>query len=133
MFVRPQELRHEYVSLAGISSRRLLTLRRMHYRITASALRPQGDSMVDHNRRTIAKLSLGGLAALCAPPSLLAATQCVTGPLPGFLPNSLTVDCASKRNFRTFRQYSDYLGLAGVVSMTTVRGKYGSYQAGNLF
>src|SRR5262249_9949688 len=37
------------------------------------------------------------------------------------------------RNFRTFRQYSDYLGLAGVVSMTTVRGKYGSYQAGNLF
>jgi hypothetical protein len=89
--------------------------------------------MVDHNRRTFVSLSLGGLAALSAPPSLLAATQCVTGPLPGFLPNSLTVDCASKRNFRTFRQYPDYVCLAGVVSMSFVQGKLGSYPAGNLF
>jgi hypothetical protein len=45
----------------------------------------------------------------------------------------LTVDCASKRNFQLFRQNSGYLGLSGVVSMTAVRGKIGSYQAGNLF
>jgi hypothetical protein len=45
----------------------------------------------------------------------------------------LTVDCASKRNFQLFRQNADYLGLAGVVSMTFVRGRIGSYQAGNLF
>jgi len=36
-------------------------------------------------------------------------------------------------NFRLFRKNPGYLGLAGVVSMTFVRGKYGSYSAGNLF
>ncbi len=89
--------------------------------------------MIDHNRRKFVGLSLGGLAALSVPRSVSAATQCVTGPLPGFLPNSLTVDCASKRNFQTFRQNSDYVGLAGVVSMTAVRGALGSYPAGDLF
>lgn len=88
--------------------------------------------MLEYNRRSVVGMSIGGLAALSIPPSVAAAAQCVTGGLPSFLPNSLTVDCASKRNFRAFRQYSDYLGLAGVVSMTFVRGKYGSYQAGNL-
>lgn len=50
-----------------------------------------------------------------------------------FLPNTLTVDCASRQNFKIFRQNSDYLGLVGVVSMTAVRGSLGSYEAGNLF
>jgi hypothetical protein len=63
----------------------------------------------------------------------MAALQCVTGPLPGFLPNRLTVDCASRMNFRLFRKNPAYLGLAGVVSMTFVRGTQGSYSAGNLF
>ena len=36
-------------------------------------------------------------------------------------------------NFRLFRKNPTYLGLAGVVSMTFVRGKQGSYSAGNLF
>jgi hypothetical protein len=63
----------------------------------------------------------------------MAAAQCVTGPLPGFLPNRLTVDCASRMNFRLFRKNPTYIGLAGVVSMTFVRGKQGSYSAGNLF
>jgi hypothetical protein len=89
--------------------------------------------MVDHTRRTIVGMSLGGVAVLCAPPALLAATDCVSGALPGFLPNNLTVDCASKRNFSAFRHYPDYLGLAGVVSMSYVRGKLGTYDAGNLF
>jgi hypothetical protein len=89
--------------------------------------------MRDLSRRAFVGTSLAGLSALCVPPSLAAAAQCVTGPLPAFLPNYLTVDCASKRNFQSFRQYSDYLGLAGVVSMTTVKGGRGSYPAGNLF
>jgi hypothetical protein len=36
-------------------------------------------------------------------------------------------------NFRLFRKNPGYLGLAGVVSMTFVHGKHGSYTAGNLF
>ncbi len=45
----------------------------------------------------------------------------------------LSVDCASKRNFQTFRHSPDDVGLAGCVSMTFVSGSQGSYQAGNLF
>jgi hypothetical protein len=90
--------------------------------------------MGNFSRRAFVEMSLGGVAASClASPALAAAPQCVTGGMPGFLPNSLTVDCASMRNFRTFRQYPDYLGLAGVVSMTFVRGSKGSYPAGSLF
>jgi hypothetical protein len=78
-------------------------------------------------------MSAAAVAATGQPISALAAAECVTGPYPGFLPNYLTVDCASKRNFQLFRQNPDYLGLAGVVSMTAVLGKFGTYQAGNLF
>ena len=66
-------------------------------------------------------------------PARAIAAQCVSGGLPAFLPNMLTVDCASRRNFQLFRQNSGHLGLAGVVSMSFVRGKFGSYEAGNLF
>jgi hypothetical protein len=90
--------------------------------------------MGDLSRRAFVEMSLGGAAVSClASPALAAVQQCVTGGLPDFLPNSLTVDCASKRNFQAYRQYPDYLGLAGVVSMSFVRGKAGKYQAGNLF
>jgi hypothetical protein len=92
-----------------------------------------GINMRDIDRRAFVGMSLAGASAFCLPPSLALAAQCVTGPLPGFLPNSLTVDCASKRNFQSFRQNPDYLGLACVVSMTMVRGGKGSYAAGNLF
>jgi hypothetical protein len=89
--------------------------------------------MADLSRRTFVTKSIGGIAACSLSPRLaMAAAQCVTGPLPGFLPNSLTLDCASKRNFRTFRANADYVGLAGVCTMSFVRGKYGSYTAGNL-
>jgi len=67
------------------------------------------------------------------PTGLNAAAQCVTGSLPSFQPTMLTVDCASKRNFQLFRKASDLVGLAGVVSMSFVRGSQGSYPAGNLF
>jgi hypothetical protein len=92
--------------------------------------------MANLSRRAFVGVSLAGASALCVAPSLATAAatqQCVTGGLPGFLPNSLTVDCGSRRNFQAFRQYPDYLGLAGVVSMTSVRGSQGSYPAGSLF
>ncbi|MGB9365252.1 MAG: hypothetical protein WCE79_04480 [Xanthobacteraceae bacterium] len=85
------------------------------------------------NRRAFVGASLAAFETLRHPFLASAATQCVTGGLPAFLPNRLTVDCASRQNFRTFRQNSTYLGLTGVVSMTFVRGRYGSYSAGNLF
>jgi hypothetical protein len=78
-------------------------------------------------------MSLGALSSACLAPAVMAAPQCITGPLPGFVPTSLSVDCASKQNFTSFRRYPDLLGLAGVVSMSFVRGKQGTYQAGNLF
>ncbi|HKA75288.1 MAG TPA: hypothetical protein VKE26_26030 [Xanthobacteraceae bacterium] len=88
--------------------------------------------MTDVSRRTFIGGSVGALT-LAGAPAALAAAQCVTGPLPGFLPSRLTVDCASQRNFQVFRKNDAYLGLAGAVSMTFVRSKVGSYQAGNLF
>jgi hypothetical protein len=62
-----------------------------------------------------------------------AQTACVTNGLPPFLPNRLTVDCATRRNFALYRKNAAYQGLTGVVSMTYVKGKYGEYPAGNLF
>src|SRR6188474_2671491 len=85
------------------------------------------------SRRAFVATSLAAVETLRHPFLAAAAPQCVTGSLPPFLPNRLTVDCASRQNFRAFRQNSAYLGLTGVVSMTFVRGKYGSYSAGNLF
>jgi hypothetical protein len=85
------------------------------------------------SRRAFIGASLIGVATLRQSVSAIAAPRCVTGSLPDFLPNRLTVDCASRMNFRLFRKNPTYLGLAGVVSMTFVRGKQGSYSAGNLF
>ena len=85
------------------------------------------------SRRAFIGASLIGVTTLRQSVSAIAAPRCVTGSLPDFLPNRLTVDCASRMNFRLFRKNPTYLGLAGVVSMTFVRGKQGSYSAGNLF
>src|SRR5262249_14213889 len=90
-------------------------------------------AMTQSSRRTFVRASMAGLITIGLPSALHAATQCVTGPLPGFQPTWLSVDCASKHNFRTFRSNSDALGLAGVVSMSFVRGSQGTYPAGNLF
>jgi len=90
------------------------------------------------NRRAIVVgASAGSLAALCLPrfattARAAAPPQCAPPGLAPFLPSHLTVDCASRRNFRAFREYPDYLGLAAVVSMTTVRTKFGTLPAGNL-
>jgi hypothetical protein len=78
-------------------------------------------------------VSAGALSLLPLPRAAIAQTVCVTSGLPAFLPTRLTVDCASRRNFAHYRKNAAYQGLAGVVSMTYVRGRYGEYPAGNLF
>src|SRR5947207_3334729 len=88
--------------------------------------------MQNVSRRRFLGTSLGAAAALPLAAPAMSAPACVTGSLPAFLPNRLTVDCASQQNFRLFRQNDAYLGLAGVVSMTRVSGRYGSYLAGSL-
>ncbi len=85
------------------------------------------------SRRAFVGMSAMAAGAAAMMPARAIAAQCVAGPLPAFLPNTLTVDCASRRNFQLFRQNSTHLGLAGAVSMSFVRGKLGSYEAGNLF
>jgi hypothetical protein len=86
-----------------------------------------------YSRRAFVGASAAALSASALPSPLHAAAQCVTGLLPGFQPTWLTVDCASKRNFRYFRRYPGALGLTGVVSMTFVRAGQDSFPAGNLF
>src|ERR1043165_62112 len=77
-------------------------------------------------------VSLASVAS-CAAVSAASAQTCVTTALPPFLPNRLTVDCATRRNFAIWRKYAGYMGLAGCVSMTYIKGRYGAYPAGNLF
>lgn len=89
--------------------------------------------MTTVSRRTFMGASVGALAAIHIPEAAQAAAPaCVSGSLPAFMPNSLTVDCASQRNFELFKKNSPYLGLAGVVSMTFVTGRWGTYSAGSL-
>jgi hypothetical protein len=90
--------------------------------------------MHNFSRRAFVEASVGSVTALCWPRFAAAqTTQCQSSGHQVFLPDSLTVDCASRQNFQLFRKYSDYLGLAGVVSMTYVQGKLGSFNGGNLF
>jgi len=88
--------------------------------------------MSGFNRRAF--LASAGAFSLASLPQVAAAQNaCISNGLPPFLPNRLTVDCASRRNFSLYRKYAAYQGLTGVVSMTYVKGKYGEYPAGNLF
>ncbi len=83
-------------------------------------------------RRDFAALTLNGLSAATLARNALAAPQCVAPPQQPYLPNLLWISCASRQNFKLFRQYSTYLGLAGVVSMTSVRGATGPIIPGSL-
>lgn len=84
-------------------------------------------------RRTFLGLSVGAVSLMRHPLAAIAQTPaCVPGGMAQFLPARLNVDCASKRNFQLFRQNSGAVGLAGIVSMSFVRGAYGSYNAGSL-
>jgi hypothetical protein len=86
--------------------------------------------MATVSRRTFVTGSASAAGAFAfLPTTVLAAPQCVSS----YLPARLTVDCASRQNFQIFRQYSAYVGLAGIVSMTAIVSKVGRYPAGNLF
>lgn len=89
--------------------------------------------MINFDRRSFLQASAGALSAVPFSGLAFAAPACITSGLPKFQPKRLTVDCATKTNFAIFRKNPDYMGLAGAVSMTYVRGKYGEYPAGNLF
>jgi hypothetical protein len=88
--------------------------------------------MSGFDRRAFLGIAVGAVSMLRHPLSA-SAQSCAPAGVGGFLPQYLTVDCASRRNFQIFRKNSDYLGLSGVVSMSSVRGKYGSYDAGSMF
>src|SRR4051794_3367700 len=89
--------------------------------------------MSGFDRRAFLGLSVGMVSMLRHPLSAAAQTPaCVPGGMAQFLPVRLNVDCASRQNFQLFRKYPSDLGLAGVVSMSFVRGKYGSYDAGSM-
>lgn len=82
-------------------------------------------------RRCFAGMSLGGLATVGLPTRVLAAAQCIAGATSS-IPNRLAVDCASRQNFRLFRQYPTYFGLAGVVSMASAEGYWSTYAPGSM-
>jgi hypothetical protein len=86
--------------------------------------------MTELNRRNfIVTGSAGAIFSVAAPRVALSATECLSL----YVPGRLTVDCASRQNFAMFRKNSSFVGLAGVVSMTNVVGKFGKYPAGSLF
>jgi hypothetical protein len=85
------------------------------------------------DRRAFFGMSLGAVSMLRNPASAFAQNAaCVPGGMAQFLPVRLNVDCASRRNFQLFRKNTGDVGLAGVVSMSFVRGKIGSYDAGSM-
>jgi hypothetical protein len=85
------------------------------------------------DRRAFLGMSVGAVSLLRHPLSAAAQTPaCVPPGMAPFLPVRLNVDCASRRNFQLFRKYPKDLGLAGIVSMSFVRGKYGNYDAGSM-
>src|SRR3954449_3050218 len=89
--------------------------------------------MTGFDRRAFLGMSVGAVSMLRHPSFAAAQTPaCVPGGMAQFLPQRLNVDCASRRNFQLFRKNTDDVGLAGVGSMSFVRGKYGSYDAGSM-
>src|SRR3954451_8553290 len=89
--------------------------------------------MTGVDRRAFLGMSVGAVSLLRDPLAAIAQTPaCVPGGMAQFLPARLNVDCASRRNFQLFRQNSGAVGLAGIVSMSFVRGAYGSYDAGSM-
>ncbi|WP_375414325.1 hypothetical protein [uncultured Bradyrhizobium sp.] len=89
--------------------------------------------MSGFDRRAFLGMSVGAVSMLRHPGSVLAQTPaCAPGGMAPFLPVRLNVDCASRKNFQLFRKNTNDIGLAGVVSMTFVRGRYGSYDAGSM-
>lgn len=53
--------------------------------------------------------------------------------LSSYVPASLTLTCATRKNYETFRDNSERIHLAGLVSLVNFKGQYGQYNAGTLF
>jgi hypothetical protein len=85
--------------------------------------------MDDLSRRSFIATSVGALALLHHPLGALACGQSVAAGRP----SRLNVAYAARRNLRAYLENESALGLAGLVSRTTVEGKLGSYAADALF
>jgi hypothetical protein len=92
-----------------------------------------GHCMSGIDRRVFLGMSVGAVSMLRHPvPAAAQTPACAPLGMAQFLPVRLNVDCACRQNFQLFRKNTDDVGLAGVVSMSFVRGKYGSYNAGSM-
>ena len=112
----------------------IISWRRYRLQPTTRLVRYGVEHMSGFDRRAFLGMSVGAMSMLPYPRTAAAAqAACVSGGLPGFLPQRLTVDCASRQNFHLFRKNTDYLGLAGVVSMARISGKLGSYEPASMF
>jgi hypothetical protein len=85
--------------------------------------------MSNLSRRSFIATSVGALALASDP---LVAFACSESTSAG-LASRLNVAQSTRRNFRAFVQSEGALGLAGLVSMTTVKGELGTYDANALF
>lgn len=77
-------------------------------------------------RRGFSGFSLAGLSTIVLPSQLRAALPCG-----GYaVPSRLSIPCASRQNFRLFRQNSSQMGLVGVVNIVNAGG---AFDAGTMF
>lgn len=83
--------------------------------------------MIAVNRRTF--LGGSGSLVLAGQPAWGQDLRCPSS----YVPPSLEVNCAARGNYKTFRDQSDRVHLAGAVSLLNFTGKYGPYHAGTLF
>jgi hypothetical protein len=85
--------------------------------------------MRDLNRRSFIGTSVGALALLNDPLAALACSESAAAALP----SRLNVAHAARQNLRAYFKNESALGLAGLVSMETVKGEFGTYAANSLF
>jgi hypothetical protein len=85
--------------------------------------------MSELSRRSFIATSVGALSLLHDP---LAAFACDESAAAG-LPSRLNVAHAARQNLRVYLENQSALGLAGLVSMETVTGELGTYEANGLF
>jgi hypothetical protein len=84
--------------------------------------------MHDLSRRSFIATSVGALTLLHHPLEALACGHSAAG-----MPSRLNVAYAARQNLRAYLENESSLGLAGLVSRTTVTGELGSYAADALF
>lgn len=85
--------------------------------------------MHDLSRRSFISTSVGAITLLQGPVGALACDETASAGLP----SRLNVVHAARQNLRAYLDNESALGLAGLVSRTTVTGELGTYAAGSLF